>query len=132
MSGGEVKARQRASKERRRVPRFVLDQDAFVVMRPHFDRIGKVRNIGPGGMCIEYVTSGASGPCRGEVDLFLGNGGFRITRIPCRVVYDHTVEKGELPNSYQIRRCGLAIEELSATQRQALEMLLRRHVAASA
>jgi hypothetical protein len=116
---------QKAPGERRISPRHCLRTDVFVVFRPHFDRLGKLKDVSCTGAAFEYpVFARYDKVIEVEVDLFASEPSpFLLQSVPCRVVYDIKLLKPTL-NGVETRRCGLKFEPLSPQHTQQLSLFL--------
>ncbi len=109
-------------KERRQFERYATDDSLFATFRPHFDRIGKVKDISKGGMSIEYTVYEEFGKTESvEVDLFSHKADFHLSRLSCKVVYDTGSSDYQGFSGFEVRRCGLEFSNLSPRQRAMVE-----------
>jgi hypothetical protein len=102
--------------EHRQHPRYAVEQNVFLTVRPEFRKIGRVKDIGNGGVCFEYAVFEPDEKlsfC--EVDILSEGGKFHLFKVPCRVAYDVQISP-EPFQQIQMRRCGLRFEGLSAAQ----------------
>ena len=126
--------------EQRIFKRFVPEERAYVVFRPEFAKLGRIKDISMGGLGYEYVIyeqmkHGTEGPHALEIDIFLSEKEFYLPSIACKVVYDIQIEQDtEDPviNTMGRRRCGLQFGDLSGRERGLLEFLLNNHVIGAA
>lgn len=114
--------------ERRSHERVRMEDEVIAALREGFTRIGRLKDIGAGGLSFEHVyEEPIPESLKGKVSI-LANG-FRISDIPCQVVYDIPVPVSEEYSSLiirlQTRRCGVRFEGLSEEQRRRLEEFLR-------
>lgn len=111
--------------DRRQAPRHALNTDVFLVFRPEFNRLGKLKDVSSGGVAFEYaVFENYEKVKEAEVDIFASEASdFMLRRLPCSVVYDTTVERSSL-SGVETRRCGLKFEQLSSEQTELLKILL--------
>jgi hypothetical protein len=105
--------------ERRRFRRYGVSvkDDMFILFRPNFDRLGKVLDIGAGGLAFESLSfdENAVG-VEVEIDIFASRPQpFHLHRVPCKVVYEIEVEPSELMGTGR-RRCGVKFEKLTKRQ----------------
>jgi c-di-GMP-binding flagellar brake protein YcgR len=117
--------------EKRKFKRFAMKDKAFVVFRPDFKKLGKIRNISKGGLACEYLTCGGvkEHSAQLEIDLVLSSGKFYLSMIPCKAVYDFKMaEDSNIPNMIiENRRCGLRFLELSKEKNKQLMAFLESH-----
>ena len=123
---------QRATEERRNSARQTLRTDVFIVFRPHFDRLGNLKDVSRTGAAFEYpVFAKYDEVVEVEVDLFTSEPShFMLRSMPCRVVYDIKVAKPTM-NGVETRRCGLKFDPLSPQHTEQLSLLLRTYVSLS-
>jgi hypothetical protein len=123
---------QRATEERRNSARRTLYTDVFIVFRPHFDRLGKLKDVSHTGAAFEYpVFATYDEVFEVEVDLFTSEPShFMLRSVPCRVVYDIKVAKPTL-SGVETRRCGLKFESLSPHHAEQLSVFFRTYVSPS-
>jgi hypothetical protein len=117
--------------ERRKDIRCAPKGEAFAALQSETARVGRLKNIGKGGLAFEY-TSIEDGQCKGhQVDIFLSSQGFHLSHAPCSVVYDIAVRRkdpdGTLFPSFISRQCGLKFGELMQAHREQLSAFLEDH-----
>jgi hypothetical protein len=119
--------------KRRQFKRYMVKDNVFLVFRPDFDRLGKVKDISQGGVAFEYVlyreSYDASKPDFAEIDIF-SNGNLHLSKAFCRVVYDIPSYPEEFKGfrtfvDMEIRRCGLEFRKLNTEQKEDLEFFLK-------
>ncbi len=113
--------------ERRKYARVKIEERGMVALHNGANRIGKLRDIGLGGLSFEHIY---------EEDLVEGETktvtllieGVNLSKIPCRIIYNHELP---VPREYErfairltTRRCGIAFEPLTDQQIAHLEHLL--------
>ena len=115
--------------DRRQAPRYALNTDVFLVFRPDFSKLGKLKDVSNGGVAVEYTVLGEHEKIAdADVDIFTsGSDYLMLRRVPCTVVYDTKIEKGPL-SGIETRRCGLRFEQLSDQQGEQLKVLLNNYV----
>ena len=119
--------------ERRKTVRFLPQTETYVALRPQFTKLGRLINISRGGLAFQYI--GPKEESRGptQLDLFTGNNGFYLSRLPCKVVYDTSLLKQETSTPrLERRRCGLEFREATEAQLAQLELYFANHVAGEA
>jgi hypothetical protein len=113
--------------ERRMHRRVRVEEEVLAALRQGFTRIGKVRDISPGGLSFEHVYEDPiPESLKGRVTILMD--GVRVPDIPCQVVYDIPAPIPEEYSSFiirlQPRRCGVKFEELNDEQKKRLEEFL--------
>jgi len=89
-----------------------------------FSRVGRVKDISAGGLSFEYILSKwPDGDCT-QVDIFVSGCNKRISRIPCRLVYEIPVPLPDNVVSFspdlRPKRCG--IEFVGLTEEKIAEI----------
>jgi hypothetical protein len=115
--------------DKRKFRRFIAQDMAFAVFRPHFTKLGKIKDISRGGMAFEYVTFEGEKKDSGEIDLFVSGARFHLSRIPAQTVYDSVVAKNHYSFSpfVERRRCAVQFGELNEEQMTQLRHFLETH-----
>ena len=119
--------------ERRKTVRFLPQTETYVALRPDFTKLGKLIDISRGGLAFRYI--GPEEESRGptQLDLFTGNNGFYLSRLPCKVIYDASSLKKETSSPLlERRRCGLEFGEATEAQTAQLDLYFANHVAGEA
>ncbi|MCX8117427.1 MAG: PilZ domain-containing protein [Desulfobacterota bacterium] len=113
--------------ERRRYPRIQIEE-GVVALHNREPRIGKLKDIGLGGLAFEHIYEEDLLEGEGEKNLTLLLRDLRVAKIPCRVIYNLEVpvppEYERLAIRLTTRRCGLKFGLLTDQQRHELERLL--------
>ena len=111
--------------EQRQFRRFFVDDRAFACLRPHFVKLGKIKNISRGGLAFEYLCDEGCKEDSSELDIFLSGNRFYLPKMPCKVVYDFQTGEDLTPMStFQDRRCGMQFGELTEEQESKLRLFL--------
>jgi hypothetical protein len=108
-------------RERREGPRFAPKSLTYVVLGPHFGKLGKLIDIGHEGLTFHYVALKEGDEETTECYLFTHDKHFGLPNIPCRVVYDI---REETVFWFENRRCGLRFGNLTDEQRTQLEAFI--------
>ena len=118
-------------KEKRRDIRFVAADDVVVVLPDKVSKIGRVIDIGQGGLAFELIDDEESRWEFSKRDISLWANEFRVSDIPCKMVYDIPVQP---PPEYELlsahiktRRFGIQFESLTENQKGQLEFLLKTY-----
>ena len=104
--------------ERRKFTRFLAQDTAFAVLRPHFTKLGKIKDISEGGLAFDYIAYAGQKEDSSGIDIFLSGNGFYLGRIPCKTKYDIKIsERYQASTDHmEMRRCGLQFGELTEEQ----------------
>ncbi|MBI5603821.1 MAG: PilZ domain-containing protein [Deltaproteobacteria bacterium] len=112
--------------DRRKYNRYVPPNNTFAALGPNFTTVGRVREISLGGVGLEYITDRSLTGNPAQVDIFLSENGFHLSKIPCRVVYDLHLSPPppdeEAP--FITKKCGLAFGPLLENQTSQLKDFL--------
>lgn len=97
--------------ELRKLKRYGAGEGAFAAFIRPGDPIvvGKIIDIGSGGLGVRYLAAEEIGKGPSLVEIF-GPGSIRIIRIKSMVVYDSEISE-ESSSSLSVRRCGIKFEQ---------------------
>ena len=115
--------------ERRRYERHEPEDRFFITFSPHFDRIGWLTDISKGGVSLEYSNIEDYSPLTQNVivDIFSAPKSFKLSNLPCQLVYDSRVDRGKsFIETIETRRCGLVFGDLSQDQTAQLDIALNQ------
>ena len=119
--------------ERRQFRRFLADDRSFACLRPHFGKLGKIKDISRGGLAFEYIYSKGYEEESSAIDIFLSGDRFYLPKMPCRVVNDLPIgEDLTSISNFQVRRCGLEFGELTEEQEHKLKLFLNTYLTGTA
>jgi len=120
--------------ERRKFTRFLAQDTAFAVLRPHFTKLGKIKDISGAGLASEYIAYEGQSQDSLGIDIFLSGDSFYLARIPCKIRYDIKIAERYQTSTDPIewRRCGLQFGELTEEQAAQLEFFLKNHTTGTA
>lgn len=117
--------------EQRKHIRFLVKDDVIAALRNRSTKIGKVKDISLGGLSFEHIYEEKSNSNHPIKNMFLMVNEFRISKVPCRVVYDIPVrvpsESPPVITHFITRRCGVQFETLSEDQRAQLDFFLKTY-----
>ncbi|UCC21727.1 MAG: PilZ domain-containing protein [Planctomycetota bacterium] len=115
--------------ERRNFVRFLTQDTAFAVFRPHFSKLGKINNISRGGLAFEYISFQGQKEDSSAIDIFLSDRSFHLTKIPCKIIYDIKINEGyqRFGDPVETRLCGLQFGELTQEKAAQLNFFLNNH-----
>jgi hypothetical protein len=112
--------------DRRIAPRFIPEADIYLVIRPNFEILGRLKDISSSGLAFEYMAFDSySKQTSMEMDIFSSEGSkLYMSHIPVKVVYD--VKLGERSFAgFETRRCGVRFKALSDPQTDKLHVILQ-------
>ncbi len=116
--------------ERRKYERFLAPENALVALYGQSIRVGKLVDISQGGLSFEHIYEDISitNGKRKEISFWVDD--FRVSKIPCQIVYNIVVPTPPEYASLTIRlithRCGIKFESLTEEQRELLEQFIKR------
>ncbi|UCG81457.1 MAG: hypothetical protein JSV60_04035 [Desulfobacterales bacterium] len=112
--------------ERRKHKRFQAPHGAIVGLRPPYLGIGRVINIGIGGLAFSYTADEALPSLSSELDIFLSIRNFYLCKVPFETVWD--LETDGMPfSSIRTRQSGLQFGQLTPGQMSQLEFLVQNY-----
>jgi hypothetical protein len=115
--------------ERRRLRRCFPRNTAFAVLRPHFTKLGKIKDINRDGLAFHYIAHQEQKRDSSDIDIFLSGDRFYLSKIPSEIIYDIKIveENNVFLDAFETRRCGLKFGELTRDQALQLEFFLKNH-----
>jgi hypothetical protein len=115
--------------ERRRYPRFLVEENVMVALQNGIRRIGRVKDIGRGGLSFEHIDEGNLSESDSRKNVLLLVNDLRLPEIPCKIVYDTPLpipsEYDRLTIQFITRRCGVEFEPLTDDQADRLDFFLK-------
>lgn len=117
--------------DKRKYPRFSVEENVVVALQNGRNRIGKVIDISLHGLSFEHIyeedlTGGDS-----KKSLVLWINDTNLFKIPCRIVYNRPLQTPAEYDSFTIqlttKRCGIQFESLTDQQMAQLELFLKTH-----
>jgi hypothetical protein len=118
-------------RDKRKNERFLVGDEVIVALRNKSSRVGRVKDIGMGGLSFEHIYDEEleHEPSKRDVSLWVDN--FNMADIPCRVVYDIPIteppEYDYLTVHFKTRRCGIQFALLTKRQEEQLDFFLKTH-----
>lgn len=111
--------------ERRAHKRFRVQGGAYVMLRPSRTHIGRIIDIGMGGLSFECFGKEESANHPKELEIFVADSTFRVN-MPCQLVYELPIHESPL-TFFKKRRCGVQFGELTEYQTSLLSRFIERH-----
>ena len=132
-----LKGEETVETERRKFTRFLAQDQAFAVLRPHFTKLGKIKDISRGGLAFEYVAHEGQKRGSSEIDILITGDRFYLPKIPSKKIYNIKIgEENEISidrfDRFETRRCGLQFGELTEEQAAQLNFFLKNHTTGTA
>ena len=122
--------------EQRRHIRLLPHENTFAVIGRKFTKVGKVKDIGMGGLAIEYIAGEDCNHEAGRVDIFMTGHVFHLYNVPCKMIYDIEIHVPHVNNKYvkilTTKRCGVKFGELTEDEKAQLELFIESHTTAKA
>jgi hypothetical protein len=123
----EVVRHTRAAEERA-YERYTPPESAYVVFRPDFNRVGRIKDIGKGGLGFEFVVGEKVDISEtNHIDILLTSEDMYLQDISCRIVWESetTPNTGE-PEVFFSGSCGLQFQNMTVAQQVQLERLIEQ------
>jgi len=117
--------------DRRKHPRYRLNNGEFVAIGRNTDMLAFVQNAGAGGLQLQYVSEIGRADQWQRLTIIGGNcSQILIADVSCQVAYDiqSLMEEGSF-RGLNVRLCGLAFNELTQLQENILYQLIARRSA---
>jgi len=115
--------------ERRRYKRFEVPIGAFIVLGPDSTKLGRITDVGLGGLGFSHVHRKEPLDGLRQFDMFHVDNGFNVKKVPFQTIWDSEFKKG-LFGFMSTRRTGIQFGELTYSQRSQLEHFILNYTAA--
>lgn len=99
-----------------------------MVFRPDFNRVGRIKDIGRGGLGFEFVVGEKVDISEtNHIDILLTGEDMYLQDISCRIVWESetTPSTGE-PEVFFSGNCGLQFQNMTVAQKAQLERLIEQ------
>ena len=110
--------------EIRRHTRLLAQDDSFAELKGEEIRTGRISDISSGGLAFSYLPKEKDVDGFKQVDIYLTKNGFRLSDVPCRIVYDEKDASNGSSNGDTYRRCGLRFGEMADEHKTGLNYFL--------
>jgi len=114
--------------EKRKYPRLSPQGNAFAALGRRYAKVGRIKNIGLGGLAFDYISGVGTDGDFSHIDLFLIGDVFHLYDINCEIVYDILkpipYKKIESIKPSNTRRCGIKFVTLTEDDMAQLELFL--------
>jgi hypothetical protein len=115
--------------EQRKYDRFIPRKNAFAALGPKYSEVGRIKDIGLGGLAFEYIAMEAYSEAVSEIDIFLVGVKFHLYKVPCRIIYNIDMAAPYIDNNFQrlfaAKRCGVKFEKLDKDLKALLRYFLK-------
>jgi hypothetical protein len=115
--------------ERRKYKRFQVPVGVFIVLGPDSTKVGRITDIGLGGIGFAHVDRREPLDGLRQFDMFHVHNGFNLKKVPFQTIWDLEFRKG-LFGLMTIRRTGIQFGELTYSQRCQLEHFILNYTTA--
>lgn len=109
--------------ENRKQNRLLAQDDSFAELKGDVVRVGQISDISPGGLAFSYLHEKTPVNEFKFVDIYIGQNGFRLSDVPCSIVYD-TIDLSNGSNGDIYYRCGLRFGEMKNEHKNKLNHFL--------
>ena len=122
--------------ERRRHVRYIPQGNAFAALGEKYTKVGKIKDIGMGGLAFEYVASQENHGAGSKVDVFFTDDAFHIHNLPCFIVYDVGVgapmADSQSADMLTMRRCAVRFTARSDEHKSQVRSFIKTHTVGKA
>lgn len=117
--------------EQRKNLRLLPEENAFAAIGCKYARVGRIKDIGLGGLAMEYIVGDDTKNNSSQVDIFLTGNVFHLYNLPCRLVYDIEIHVPNVNNKYvkilTTKRCGVHFLELNEDDLAQIKFFVQNH-----
>ncbi|HKK12493.1 MAG TPA: PilZ domain-containing protein [Flavobacteriaceae bacterium] len=110
--------------DQRRYKRYKTRQDSFVAFNSGSLQLGRIINIGKGGLAFFYVETQKPINASSKMDIFWANDGFCLAKIPFKIVSDIYLNGKISDHSIKLRQCGVEFEQLTHFQGSTIDYFI--------
>lgn len=118
--------------ERRRFKRFNVSDDAFAALIPTSGKVGKILDLGEGGLSFLYIDIGSAGDGSTQIDIFVAGNKFYLPKIPVQLVSDIRIPNKIPINTVVLRRQGVQFKKMTPEQASALDSFMQQYTTGEA
>lgn len=112
--------------DRRKDKRFRLPEGSMVAFRPGYSKLGRIIDIGAGGLGLIYIHSQELPKVSSELDIFVAIGDFYLYHVPFETIWDFETDATRF-SSLRKKRSGLKFGQLTQAQISGLEYFIENH-----
>jgi hypothetical protein len=113
------------SAERRALPRYKVEERAFAVLRPQFIKLGRIIDIGLGGLAFSYLITNGEKSKSPELDIFIAGSEFYLERLPIKGISESRMPRNPSGSSLPVRRFSVQFGELEGFHISQLNHFIR-------
>ena len=111
--------------------RYIPKENAFAAFGRKYERVGRIKDIGLGGLAMEHIVGEDTNYNSSLVDIFLIGNVFHLYHVPCKMIYEIEIHIPYFNNKYAktltTKRCGVQFGEIFEGDRIQLELFLKLH-----
>ena len=112
--------------EKRKHKRMEVKDGAFVLLGPHSTKLGRIIDIGMGGLSFSHMASERPSIGLFELDIFIIDGDFYLERVLFEATSDFKTYENPF-SSITMRRSGVRFGELGHNQVSQLEHFIQNY-----
>ena len=113
--------------DRRKYPRFKVQDGAFAILWPNFTKLGQIDDIGANGLAFSYIAGEDISMESSELDILTNDNAFYLEKMPCDTVYDIEVVNESPLFPMKMRRLGMRFGELTQKQSSQLDYFISNY-----
>jgi len=117
--------------EKRKYPRHSPHGNAFAALGRRYAKVGRIKNIGLGGLAFDYISAVGMDGDFSRIDIFLIGDVSHLYDITCEIAYDIQqpvpYKKIESIKPSSTRRCGIKFVTLTEDDTTQLKFFLESH-----
>jgi hypothetical protein len=117
--------------ERRRHVRYIPQGNAFAALGENYIKVGKIKDIGMGGLAFNYIVGQEIPEGNSMVDVFLTDGSFHIYNLPCFIVYElgagAPMADSQSADMLTLRRCAVRFAARSDEHKSQVRSFIKTH-----
>ena len=112
--------------DRRKDKRFRLPEGSIVAFRPGYVKLGRIIDIGTGGLGLIHIHSQELPKASSELDIFVAIRDFYLYHVPFETIWDFETDATRF-SSLRNKRSGLKFGQLTQAQISGLEYFIENH-----
>ena len=112
--------------ERRKYKRMQVGDGAFVLLGPNSTKLGRIIDIGMGGLAFSHMARERPSSELFELDIFIIDSDFYLERVLFETISDFKTHENPF-SSITMRRSGVRFGELGHNQVSQLENFIQNH-----